>query len=562
MTTPTRSARLASLVLVVTAACALSASAVAAPPGNDAFSAAEALTGREVTTSGTNKDATKEAGEPDHAGKAGGASVWYEWTAPAGGTTVVSTCGTPVLDTVLAVYTGDAVNALSEVASNDDSCGLQSTVSFAAEEGVTYRIAVDAVAGATGLFDLGVFLRPPNDDFADAQVLAGDTGRAEGTNEGASSEPGEPELGPGSVWYRWTAPSSGPATFETCGSSFDTLLSVWTGSTLDELSLVAASDDQCGLASAVHFEAVAGTVYNIAVSGWGGETGDVVLVWDRSPGPPDPPFSDESPTISGIPRDGETLTGSDGTWLGNPPFSLDYAWLRCNEDFGQCALVGGATSRTYTLGGNDVGKRLFLRVTATNPSGSDYAWSLPTAVIRPGAPVVMAGPSVSGSATVGRVLGASPGTWRGASPMQFAYRWQSCDAAAAACVDLPGQTDSSLRVDGSTVGRRLRVVVTAANPEGSSNAVSAPTGPVRRAFVVVRRCVVPNVKGKPLAAARRAIRRAGCATGRIRRSYSPSVRSGNVNAQAPRPGARKPARAKVGLVVSRGKRRVSRVSRV
>jgi hypothetical protein len=554
MTTPARSARLATLVLAVTAACALSAPAAAAPPANDTFAAAEALSGRVATSSGNNKDATKEPGEPDHAGTSGGASVWYKWTAPTDGAAVVSTCDSPVLDTVLAVYTGDSVDALDEVGANDDSCGLQSDVSFDAEQGTTYRIAVDGVGGATGLVELRLVLPPPNDDFAGAQVLTDDTGRVEGTNEGASIELEEPDLGSGSVWYRWTAPSTGPATFETCGSSFDTFLSVFTGPTLHDLRWVAADEDECGTASRAHFDAVAGTVYHIAVSSWWDETGDVVLAWDRSPGPLEPPYSDESPTISGIARDGEMLTGSDGTWFGTPPFSFAYAWLRCDESFDRCDFVNGATGRTYTLGSDDVGKRLLLRVIATNAAGSDYAYSSPTAVVRPGAPINSAIPGVSGSARVGRVLSASPGTWRGAAPMQFAYRWQSCDAAAA-CVDLPGQTDSSMRVDASTVGRRLRVVVTATNAEGSATAVSAPTGVVARAARVVRRCVVPNVRGKPLAAARRAIRRAGCTTGRVRRSYSASVRSGRVIAQAPRPGIRKRAGAKVSLVLSKGRRR-------
>jgi hypothetical protein len=554
MTTPARSARVATLVLAVAAACALSAPAAAAPPANDAFAAAEALSGRVATSSGNNKDATKEPGEPDHAGRSGGASVWYKWTAPADGAAVVSTCETAVLDTLLAVYTGDSVDALDKVEANDDSCGLQSEVSFDAEQGVTYRIAVDGVGGATGEIELQLVLRPPNDDFASAQVLTGDTGRVEGSNEGSSIELEEPDLGWGSVWYRWTAPSTGPATFETCGSSFDAFLSVFTGPTLQDLLWVAADYDECGAAIRVHFDAVEGTVYHIAVSSWSEESGDVVLAWDRSPGPPQPPYSDESPSISGIARDGDTLTGSEGTWFGTPPLSFAYAWLRCDESFDRCAFVNGAAGRTYTLGADDVGKRLFLRVTATNVAGSDYAYSMPTAVVRPGAPINSSIPGVSGSARVGSVLSASPGTWRGASPMQFAYHWQACDAAAA-CVDLPGQTDSSLRADASTVGRRLRVVVTATNVEGSATAVSAPTGVVARAARVVRRCVVPNVKGKPLAAARRAIRRAGCTTGRIRRSYSASVRSGRVIAQAPRPGARKPARAKVSLVLSKGQRR-------
>ena len=77
------------LALLVLMAAFLTGTAVAAAPTNDAFDAATELSGREASASGTNKDATKEAGEPAHAGKTGGASVWYRWTAPASGKATV-----------------------------------------------------------------------------------------------------------------------------------------------------------------------------------------------------------------------------------------------------------------------------------------------------------------------------------------------------------------------------------------------------------------------------------------------------------------------------------------
>ena len=38
-----------------------------------------------------------------------------------------------------------------------------------------------------------------------------------------------------SVWYRWTAPANGPWAFDTRGSSFDTLLGIYTGSSVGGL---------------------------------------------------------------------------------------------------------------------------------------------------------------------------------------------------------------------------------------------------------------------------------------------------------------------------------------
>jgi hypothetical protein len=123
------------------------------PSNNDAFINAQVITGVSGTVSGTNATATTEPGEPDHGGGTGGGSVWYRWTAPSAGTATFTTCGSD-FDTVLAAYTGNAVNSLTPLASNDDSCGLQSSVSFSATAGVTYRIAVDGYYNARGAVTL------------------------------------------------------------------------------------------------------------------------------------------------------------------------------------------------------------------------------------------------------------------------------------------------------------------------------------------------------------------------------------------------------------------------
>jgi PASTA domain/Divergent InlB B-repeat domain len=67
-------------------------------------------------------------------------------------------------------------------------------------------------------------------------------------------------------------------------------------------------------------------------------------------------------------------------------------------------------------------------------------------------------------------------------------------------------------------------------------------------------CVVPNVKRKPLATAKRRIVAAHCRTGRVRKAYSKTVRKGRVISQRPRAGKKLVRGSKVNLVVSRGKR--------
>src|SRR4051794_28432750 len=89
--------------------------ALAAPPAHDNFANAAVITGTKGTFKSTNREATKEVGEPNHAGGAGGASIWHRWTAPRSGRLFVTTKGSAV-DTLLAVYTGTAVDALTLVA--------------------------------------------------------------------------------------------------------------------------------------------------------------------------------------------------------------------------------------------------------------------------------------------------------------------------------------------------------------------------------------------------------------------------------------------------------------
>jgi hypothetical protein len=124
------------------------------------------------------------------------------------------------------------------------------------------------------------------DAFAAATTLPGASGSSWGSNVGAKGQTGEPDhagvsLPLASVWWNWTAPTTGLATFMTKGSSFDTTLAVYTGSAVDALTLVAANDDFPSIApqSRVTFNAVAGTTYRIAVDGKGSEEGLVRLIW-------------------------------------------------------------------------------------------------------------------------------------------------------------------------------------------------------------------------------------------------------------------------------------------
>jgi hypothetical protein len=82
--------------------------------------------------------------------------------------------------------------------------------------------------------------------------------------------------------------------------------------------------------------------------------------------------------------------------------------------------------------------------------------------------------------------------------------------------------------------------------------VTANANLALKANFAVRRCVVPNVLGKTLKAARRALTRGYCSVGKITTAASPRVKKGRVVSQKPKRGKRLKARAKVQLVVSQG----------
>lgn len=270
---------------------ALPSTALAAAPANDDFANATDLSGFDPAAgsiSGTNVASSKEVGEPDHAGNPGGRSVWYTWTAPGDGSVpnVSFSTGFTELDTLLAVYTGAAVGALTEVASNDDAPGqgTGSAVSFATTPGEVYRVAVDGFGGKVGSFFLMWHLAPPNDNFADAVALAGASGvRAGDSSAGGTLEPGEEAFGQASVWYSWTPPVDGTYKLSTIGSSFDTVVAVFTGTSVESLELVVVNDDDpdrgCCSSWVPLLNADSGTTYLLQVTSLSEDGGPMRLSW-------------------------------------------------------------------------------------------------------------------------------------------------------------------------------------------------------------------------------------------------------------------------------------------
>ena len=254
-----------------------------ARPANDSFATADQLYGEASTAYVTTALATRETGEPAHAGNSTLGSVWYRWTPVTSGPAVLEACST--VDTLIAVYTGASVTALTPIASDDDGCAPGSRVFFPAVAGTTYRIAVLSRAPAN--FTLTLSATASNDAFASARQIGvlPPNSAYPGSTRFASRETGEPNhagnAGGHSIWFTWTAPATGAATVHTCYSNFDTLLGVYTGSAVNALTEIASSDDQSGCGSGTQsrteFPAVAGTVYFFAIDGKNGASGQAAL---------------------------------------------------------------------------------------------------------------------------------------------------------------------------------------------------------------------------------------------------------------------------------------------
>ncbi|MEY4386346.1 MAG: hypothetical protein RLY20_1629, partial [Verrucomicrobiota bacterium] len=167
-------------------------------------------------------------------------------------------------------------------------------------DGGTYTViignALDAFATTSAsllVHGTNVLNLPTGDNFADAIDISGYgmTGVVAGNNTNATLELLEPEHAgkPGghSVWYRWCTPpgNKGIVTLRTTGSTFDTLLAVYRGTSVSNLFEVESDEDGGKFySSELRFNAFYNTEVNscyfIAVDGLGGASGPFVLSWE------------------------------------------------------------------------------------------------------------------------------------------------------------------------------------------------------------------------------------------------------------------------------------------
>lgn len=317
---------------------ALPASALAAPPANDAFVNRQVLSDTlPIVQTGSNVEATFEGEHGDGISVfAAGHSVWFEWEATTTQWTTIGACGSD-FPALIGVFTGSSLATLTKVAAGNTGEGphcpfMEREYTFKALAGTDYVIGVDGNSFpgpepipvvTEGEIELRIEATPPppNDDFADAADLtaAGKTyelepeepfyfARLESYNWGATKETGEPDHqghpGGASVWYEWTAPASGTARMSMCCFGAP-LLGIYTGSLVDALTAVPTESE---FPPEVRAQVIAGQTYRIAVDGAFDEaTGEATQVFysvnvsmnlPPLPKPPPPGLPPPSPPVA------------------------------------------------------------------------------------------------------------------------------------------------------------------------------------------------------------------------------------------------------------------------
>ncbi|MFN2627346.1 MAG: hypothetical protein ABR569_01765 [Gaiellaceae bacterium] len=191
----------------------------------------------------------------------------------------------------------------------------------------------------------------------------------------------------------------------------------------------------------------------------------------------------DTPPIIGDNVENQTLTVSSGNWSGSLPLAFTYEWRRCDA-FGtlpSCVAIPGATDTSYTLTTADIDFTIRVFITGKNFVGSETDFTnhtfptLPRPRFPPSSTVQ---PVVTGTPRLGSRLVAVAGFWDGEPPITTVYRWQRCDATGSSCVDVPARTKLFYVLTAADLGSTIRLVATAQNTIGTTEALTDPTDPV------------------------------------------------------------------------------------
>lgn len=248
-----------------------------ADPSNDKLANATNITAVPTTLQQNTAGATTETNEasPVCLSNEPNPSVWFKYTPNNPQTIVFDTFGSDY-DTTLSIWK-KAKHPLTPIACNDDHSNLkQSLLHVELEAGLTYYINVGGYNGASGhlIFNAKKVNSLTNDHLADAITIIPDVDSTysntqttqSATTEASEQVPSCNETGADfSVWYQYSPSSDQRVAFNTSGSDYNTVLSVWTGAT-HPLTEVACNDDNGSHLSQVALNLKDGKTYYINVA--------------------------------------------------------------------------------------------------------------------------------------------------------------------------------------------------------------------------------------------------------------------------------------------------------
>ena len=180
-----------------------------------------------------------------------------------------------------------------------------------------------------------------------------------------------------------------------------------------------------------------------------------------------------APTISGIAQVDRKLTALTATITdsdGLDGVTFDYQWIRV--DGASETDIDGATSRKYTLTGDDQGKRVKVKVSyIDNANNNDSVTSDPTETVIPRANSAATGkPAISGPASVGQELTADTSNIsddNGLDDVTFNYQWLHADGTEI------GTDSSTYTIAPADKGKTIRVRVTFTDDGGYAESVTS-----------------------------------------------------------------------------------------
>ena len=291
-----------------------------APPesvvSNDNVLRAYAMSGDSGTWTGDTTDATTEEGEP-YSYSGASSTVWFKWVATTDGQLVIDTCDTSFDYSLLVVYTIDDINnpwvtdpadGYAVLGGDFHRAGARCALPDQHDPAAT---TVDVTSGTTYYFQLGAYSSDSNGpaalnwDFTpavidnrisnDLVVNAYDLGTADsgtwnGNTSTADLEMDEPyfdhdtgsDSGNNSVWFKFVAWNDGQLVVDSCGTSFDSVLSAYSISDItdpwNDYSWITEDDESATCQdennpAQVRVGVTEGQTYYIQLDGYYGPTG-------------------------------------------------------------------------------------------------------------------------------------------------------------------------------------------------------------------------------------------------------------------------------------------------